>query len=125
MNVELTVGIGLGQEADAAELDEATRDLRRELLDLDVEDVQRPDAGPPPAGARAVEVALLGTLLVSAGQHAVGAVVDVLAGWLSRRPQRSLKLRIGDDEIELTDASDEQQRELVAAFLDRHRTGAA
>lgn len=118
--MELTVDVGIDPDADASELDEVTRELRRELLELDVEDVERPASGPPPEGTRAVEAALLGTLLVSVGQEAITAVVRTLAGWLRRRPSRKVTLRIGDDEIELTDASEQQQAELVAAFLARN-----
>jgi Effector Associated Constant Component 1 len=82
--------------------------------------VTRPYGGPPPEGARAAEVALLGTLLVSAGQQAIAGIVGVLGSWLSRRPDRTVKLKLGDDEIELTNASDEEKRQLVAAFLARN-----
>jgi Effector Associated Constant Component 1 len=117
--VELTVEIDLGPDAEAAELDEATRQLREQLLQLDVEDVARP-AEAAPADARGVDVAALGTLLVTAGQSAVSAIAGALASWLARRPRRTVKLQIGDDSIELTDASAEEQRQLLAAFLARH-----
>jgi hypothetical protein len=68
--LQLQVEIGLEPDADAAELDEETLELRQELLELDVNAVERPAAGPPPEGARAIELALLGTLLVTAGQEA-------------------------------------------------------
>ena len=123
--MELTIGIGLGQEADAQELDDATRELRRELLELDVEDVEHPSGGAPPEDARAVEAVLLGTLLVKLGQQAVESVVRAVAGWLSRRPDRTVKLQLGEDAIELSDPTDEQQRELIAAFLARNGAGTA
>jgi hypothetical protein len=118
--VQLTVGIDVGPGAEAAELDEATRQLREELLQLDVEDVTRP-AEAAPAGARGVDVGALGTLLVTAGQSAITAIVGTLGSWLSRHPRRTVKLQIGDDAIELTGASAEQQRQLLEAFLARHR----
>ena len=117
--MQLTVGIDIGPDAEAAELDEATRQLRAELLQLDVEDVACP-AEPAPEGARGVDGGALGTLLVTAGQSAIGAIVGVLGSWLSRHPRRTVRLQIGDDSIELTDASVEQQRELLDAFLARH-----
>lgn len=117
--MQLTVGIDVGPDAEAAELDEATRQLRDELLQLDVEDVTRP-AEAAPAGARGVDVGALGTLLVTAGQSAIGAIVGALGSWLSRHPRRTVRLQIGDDAIELTGASVEQQRRLLEAFLTRH-----
>ena len=106
--------------ADAAELDDAALQLRRELLELDVEDVERPAGGPPPAGTRAVEAALIGTLVVTATRELVGAVIRVVAGWLSRSSGRSVKLEIDGDSIDVTDPSAEDQRRLIEAFLARH-----
>jgi Effector Associated Constant Component 1 len=122
---ELLIDVGVRPEADAGELDEATLQLRRELLELDVEDVKRPSAGPPPPGTRAVDAGLVGSLVVTASRELVGAVVRAVAGWLARRPDRSVKLAIGDDSIEVTDPSAEEQRRLIEAFLARHAPASA
>lgn len=118
--MKLRIDLSIEPDADAAELDEATLQLRRELLQLDVDEIERPATGPPPPGTRAVEAAVLGTLVVSATQELVGAVVRAVAGWLSRRPDRRIKLEIADDSIEVTDPSEEDQRRLIAAFITRH-----
>ncbi len=118
--VELRIDVRIEPDADAAELDEATLQLRRELLELDVQDIERPSAGPPPAGTRAVEEALLGTLVVTATRELVDTLVHVVAGWLRRSSNRSVKLEIDGDSIEVTDPSAEDQRRLIEAFLARH-----
>jgi hypothetical protein len=118
--VKLRIDLGVEPDADAAELDDATRTLRRELLELDVETVERPSGGPAPAGTRAVDAALLGTLLVTAADELVGAVIQRVLGWLGRRASRSVKLEIDGDSIELTNPSAEEERKLVATFLARH-----
>jgi hypothetical protein len=117
----LLVELHLDADADAEELDQLTSNLRRELLELDVEDVQRPRTGPPPPGTRAVEVAALGALLVSLAKTPaiLGGVVDTVRSWLSRGEGRTAKLKLGDDEIELTGISSEQQERLIAAFVAR------
>ena len=51
-DLELRIEVGGEPDEDALALDEATRQLRLELLELDVEDVTRPTASPP-HGARA------------------------------------------------------------------------
>ena len=112
--------LGLDPDADAAELDEEARQLERELLELDVEDVARLAEGPPPPGARAVEAAVVGTVVVTAAKEVVGAVVRMLVLWVGRRSNRSVKLTIGEDSIELSDVSAEDQRRLVESFLVRH-----
>ena len=121
--LKLRIDVGVEPDADAAELDEATLQLRRELLELDVEAVDRPVAGPPPSGTRAVEAALLGTLLVTAGQQVIGVLGRVLGDWLSRGAKRTVKLQLDDDVIELTNVSDEDQQRVLNAFLARHSEG--
>jgi hypothetical protein len=61
----LGIQVELGPDADDEEVAEATLQLRRELLDLDVDSVDLPTAGQPPPGTRGVELAALGALLVS------------------------------------------------------------
>ena len=61
----LGIHVAVGPDADAEEVAEATLQLRRELLDLDVEAVELPRAGKAPPGTRAVELAALGALLVT------------------------------------------------------------
>jgi hypothetical protein len=118
--LELRVGLELDPGADAAEVEERTLRLRGELLELDVDDVQQPSVGPPPEGAKGVDAALIGTLVVSVGREAISAVLRVVAGWLSRGGGRSVKLQLGDDVLELSDASKEEQRRVMDAFLARH-----
>jgi hypothetical protein len=122
--LKLRIDIGLEPDAAASELDKATLQLRRELLELDVEDVERPTAGPSPRGARAVDAALLGTVIVTAGSELVRAAVQAAIRWFSRRDQTgSIKLEIDGDSIEVTDPSVEDQRRLIEMFLARHAEG--
>ncbi len=118
--VELLVGVELDPDADAAELEARTLSLRREILELDVDGVEEPVVGPPPSGTKGPEVALLGSLVVSAGQEVIGAVVRVIAGWLSRGGSRTVKIQLGDDILELDAASKDEQTRLIEAFLARH-----
>ena len=117
---QLRLEIGLLDGADDAELDAETVQLRSELLELAVDDVQQPSGGPAPAGARAVDPTLLATLLVTAGKSAAGALAGALTSWLSRRRGRTLKVELGGDSLELSDVSREEQRQVLQAFLERH-----
>jgi hypothetical protein len=71
----LAVKVAVGPDSDAEELAQATRQLRRELLDLDVDSVEAPPAGEPPAGSRAVDVATLGALVVNMADSQLLAAV--------------------------------------------------
>jgi hypothetical protein len=118
---KLDVQVDLGSEAEAEEVAEATLQLRRELLDLDVEAVELARAGEPPPGARAVDFIALGTLVVTiANSGLLNAVVAGMRSWLGGHPQRSIKLKLGGDVLELTGVSSEEQRRLVDAWLRRN-----
>ena len=107
--------------ADPEEVAEATLQLRRELLDLDVGAVEAPRAGEAPPGTRGADVAALGGLVVSmAKPEFLGAVIAAVRSWLSRSQRRSIKLALGDDVLELSGVSSDEQRRLADEWLRRH-----
>jgi hypothetical protein len=117
------IGIELGgTDLDADELDNATSRLRRELLELDVDRVDRVTVGEPPPGVRAVELVALGSLLVTlvGRTDVLAAVVSTLKGWLARDANRTLKLELDGDKLELSGVSSGEQDRLVEAWLARH-----
>lgn len=109
-------------EDDAEELEELTRQLRDELLLLEVDHVERVPAGEAPAGTRSGELAAVGALLVGIAGHPglLPAVVDTVRGWLARVGQRSVKLQMDGDVLEVTGISSRQQEQLVNTWLARH-----
>jgi hypothetical protein len=103
---------------------DATLQLRRELLDLDVDSVVLPSAGEAPEGTRAIELAALGALAVTfAKSHLLGAVVSAVRSWLAASQQRSIKLELGGDVLELTGVSTSEQQRLTDEWLRRHASG--
>ena len=110
---------GAGEE----ELETLSTRLRGELLELDVAAVDRARSESVPDGARGLELAALGTLLVTAGQgwDVLANVVNTVRSWASRETGRTVKLTLDGDAIELTGASSEDQRRLLEAFIERHR----
>jgi hypothetical protein len=71
-------------EADPEELADLTVHLRRELLGLEVEQVELARAGAPPPGSRAVDLVALGTLVVTiAKSDLLIAVVAAIRAWLA------------------------------------------
>jgi hypothetical protein len=117
----LGIQVDAGSDADDEEIAEATLQLRRELLDLEVDAVELPAAGEPPPGTRGVELAALGALLVTVSQSQLLApVVAAVRAWLAGGPQRSIKLELDGDSIELTGVSSSEQRRLVDEWLRRH-----
>jgi uncharacterized protein YjiS (DUF1127 family) len=117
---KLEIELAVDGDAPAEESDELTVNLRQELLELDVDAVDRRTADEPPPGARGAASAELGSLLVTLGPAALESVVQTIRAWLSRDRGRRARLQLGDDVLELSDASREQQERLVAAFLARN-----
>jgi hypothetical protein len=110
--------------ADAERVDVLTGLLRRELLQLDVDDVIALRAGPPPAGSRALDVAAVGGLMVMLGQSATGldALVTAIRGWLGRGGgvRRTVRIEIAGDVLELSEATAADQEQLISLFVSRH-----
>ncbi|MCW2983226.1 MAG: hypothetical protein JWR63_796 [Conexibacter sp.] len=122
----LEVSVALQADAGAEELDDATCALRDELLDLDVDAVDRTrSAEPPPAGARAAEATMLAGLAVQVGQATLAAVIGTIRQWVGRGAGRSVKLTVAGDTLEVTNVSTGDQHELIAAFLARHPEGSS
>jgi hypothetical protein len=119
----LGIQVAFGPDDDAEQVAEATLGLRRELLDLDVDAVELPPGGDPPPGTRAVELAALGALVVTVTQSGLlTPVVAAVQSWLagSQQQQRSVKLQLDGDVLELTGVSSTDQQRLVDEWLRRH-----
>ncbi len=119
MDSQLVVKVG-DSEADEQRLEEMSLALRRELLQLDVDDVEQLHAGQAPTGTRAFDVAAVGALLVTltSSATAVAGVIDTVRGWLVRGSSaRTVELSIGDKTLKLSGASDEQQERLIREFV--------
>jgi hypothetical protein len=118
---QLWLAVEGGQETDARELADLTAQLRRRLLELDVETVElvRREEDIPP-GAKPVDAITIGALVVTAAPAALKAVVALIDSWLKNRPVRSATVTIDGDSLELTKVSRSEQRQLVEAFIDKH-----
>ncbi|SDK49081.1 hypothetical protein SAMN05428985_104222 [Nocardioides sp. YR527] len=117
MSRQMTITI---HDPDVERLDELSSVLRRELLDLGVDDVERASAGEAPAGARGIDVGAIGVLLVAFHEPlvAVTAIVGVIRGWVSStRGARAVELTIGDQTLKIDSASLEQQDRLIDEFV--------
>lgn len=109
------------EDADPEELADLTAHLRHELLDLDVEAVESPRLAEPPPGSRAVDLVALGTLVVTfAKSELLAAVVTAVRAWLVGSQQRSVKVTLDGDMLELTGLSSKDQRRLIDEWLLRH-----
>ncbi|MBB5159028.1 hypothetical protein [Saccharopolyspora phatthalungensis] len=117
-NTSLLVNVA-DDDADPEELENLTRALRAELLELDVADVEVVPAADPPASSRGWAGIEPDALLVLLSPEVLRAVVSAAAQWFGRMGSRSrqLKLVVGDAELVLTDASPEERERLVEHFI--------
>jgi hypothetical protein len=116
----LTLVVERGADVDDDELDRLARQLRDQLLELDVEDVQPLHEGAAPPGSKAVDPAAVGALVVTLAPTAIQSVLGLLQSWLHGRPAAGVKVTLGRDSLELTNATAAQIDELTRAFLARH-----
>jgi hypothetical protein len=55
-----------------------------------------------------------------ASSHLLGAITSVVQSWLARAGERSVKLELDDDILEVRGISSREQHELVRRWIDRH-----
>ncbi|GAA1162760.1 hypothetical protein F4556_000464 [Kitasatospora gansuensis] len=93
-----------------------------ELRGLDLSSIERASQAPAPPGARSTGALELGAVLIGLGSSGalLPALVGLVQGWLGRRRAGTVRLRFGDDEIELTATSDEVQQRALDEFFRRH-----
>jgi hypothetical protein len=116
----LRVELGAIAEGDPEASTEDIRGLRDELLDLDVLGVDEAGRKVGPPGAKGLGEAT-GPLIVTLSDSAVlVALAGVVRSWVSRDRGRRVTLRIGQDSLEITKASEREQARLIEAWLDRH-----
>jgi Caspase domain len=108
---------------DREELSGLTAALRQELLDLDVQAADQPSGGPAPLSSRAFEVAALGTLVITiAKSELLAAIVGAVTVWLKNRQQRTVKIEVDGDVLELTGLPTKERQQLTEEWLHRHAT---
>lgn len=116
---ELRVVLPASEDTDASEVDDLARSLRQQILQLPVEDVTTPSAGPPPPGTKALDAATVGTLLVtmSGGGGLLVVVVETIRTWLTGHGDQRVVLELGGAKLELSNASESERRELVQRWM--------
>jgi hypothetical protein len=123
------VHVGIGEAgSDDERLEEMALQLRAELLALEVESVQPAVAGEAPTDSRSALAAVAGALTVSLQptMATIGGVVTVVREWLRRSGgQRTVRIEIDGDTLELGGASAEVQQKLVDDWIARHSVAAA
>ena len=120
---EIMLNLDPESDADDEELEVLTRQLREELLDLNIEAVDLVRAGEIPERAKAGDPITWGELLLTlaASSGALTALISLLQAWLTRHSQSSVTAKIGDDELTVTGKPNKQQQQVIDGWLRRHQ----
>lgn len=111
-------------DADAEELETGARQLMAELRELDDVIAAPATQSEGPAGSRAGEVLAIGELLVTLlSSPALPAVLTAIDAWLDRtlhRGDRTIRVQLDGDSLELGRVTHEEADRLITAFVVRH-----
>jgi hypothetical protein len=78
-----------------------------------VETVERVSSEQAPQGSKGPLADLGGWLAVHVGPTALTAVLQTLAGWVSRNDDRTVEITLGGDTLKLTGVSSQQQQQVI------------
>jgi hypothetical protein len=118
----LTLAIEGAPDSDAEELARLTGQLRSQLLELDVERVDRVRGGQAPSGSKVADPITIGAIIITLAPTLIQAVIGLVQNWHKDHPVSSVKVTLGEDSLELSNASPEQLEQLAQAFIARHST---
>jgi hypothetical protein len=104
-------------DSEPQEVADLTWQLKEELLELDVEEVEHERTVAPP-GAKGDALAWAELIVTVSGSLPV--LVNAMRGWLGRQQQGSVTIELDGDMLTLERASPEVQRDLIDAWLRRH-----
>ena len=106
---------------DAERVADLGRALREDVLSTHVEGADFAEKPAPPGAKPGLAVDMTTLLVAIASSGALTAVVTAVQAWVMRNQGRTAKLKLGDDELELTGLSRDQQDKAIKAWLDRQR----
>jgi hypothetical protein len=119
IRVEISLG---SDDGDDEHVNEDQPYLLDELLQIDGVSADLRSPGPAPMGTKSGGSLDTAALVVALGGS--GATLPMLVGlardWLQRRGSGSVRLKIGEDEIEITRTQNSIQQQALDAFLRRH-----
>ena len=110
--------VGGLRDSDAQERAALAAGLRRELLDVDVEDVVHPGIQGAPSGTKGSALEWTELIVTLAGT--LPTVLMAVRSWQRRRQGTSVTLEVDGDRITLTDPEPDDQRALIDTWLKRH-----
>jgi len=104
---------------DATDIEELLIRLRQELLDhAGVADARPVSLTPSPAGSKAADGALAALAVTVLSPGVLPTVLDMVRAWAVRR-DRTVRVEVDGDLLELTGVTSAQQQQVLDAWLSR------
>ena len=92
-SAQLLVEVSL-DDADPAELDKLTRQLRSEIAGLSVDAIEDVHVGSAPRGAKSAELSALGQMAITLAPTIIPPLFDLLKSWIERKPSTPVKVTV-------------------------------
>jgi len=121
--MELKIEIDAGTEASNDYLEELTRQLRAELLELDVDAVEFASSDKePPEGSKAIGSIIIGSLRVTLSHAAkvLPKLIPVVQSWMALKGQTKVLLKIGEDTLELGNIPPKECQRIIELWINRY-----
>ena len=114
---ELRVEIPADSRTPVDAREELSLQLREALTELGMRPTDVESEAAAPDGARAVDPATIGALLVKVGPGALMSVARGIRGWFARSSARRVELEVAGQRIRLDKASPEDQQRLIEEWV--------
>jgi hypothetical protein len=117
---QLKVNIKPEKEDDKQEIDSLSRNLRDDLLHLNVEEVHLLYEKPPP-GSRALDGVAIGSMIIDfVSGGAIKEISQTVQAWIQRNENRSITMEMPDGEkIDVKGISGKDQGKMIDAWVKR------
>lgn len=117
--IRVLLNLDARSELDAEEKERITRQLREELMGVDVDGVDFVKSGKAPVKAKAGDPITWGTLLLTlaASGGVLTTIIGVVQSWLTRHNQRSISLEVNGNKIDVHDITSEDQKRLIDSWI--------
>jgi hypothetical protein len=119
LNAILTIS---DQQLDEEEMEDTARLLISDLQELPLEKLEFASKDLP-QGAKGDPISI-GTILLTlaASGGILTSLIAVLQAWVANSKQRSVTMKLGNDELIISGIASNKQEQLIQEFLSRHRT---
>jgi hypothetical protein len=116
---KLLLHIDTGADTDTEEQARLTDRLRADLLELDVDAVDRVHSGASPAGAKGDPITLA-ALAVTLAPVALNGLMKAVQAWLTRHDRSTVTAEFDGRKIVVTGSPSKEQQQMIETFVGGH-----